>query len=193
MITKKQIVGVDEVGRGSLFGPVFAGAVVLNKNIEKVLIKAGLKDSKKLTYRKRNMLFHIIKKNAIDWGIGQASHKEIDTLGIRRATEIAMIRALQKISEPIDMVLVDGILPISIWEKKQKTIIRGDSIYPSIAAASVIAKVYRDELVKRISKAFPNYDIYNNVGYGTKNHRQALIKLGATKLHRISFLSKIIN
>ena len=192
--TKERIiVGVDEVGRGSLFGPVFAGAVILNKSAENFLLEAGLKDSKKLSSSKRELLSRLIRKYAISWGLGQASNNTIDRLGIRDATELAMVRALQKIHKPFDVVLVDGILPIKIWKGEQKSIPKGDSLYPSISAASVIAKVNHDSLIRRIAKQFPDYELEKNVGYGTKSHRSGLKKLGATKLHRQSFLSKIIS
>ena len=186
------VVGVDEVGRGSLFGPVFAGAIILNKKDETLLINKGLKDSKKLSHKKRNMLAEIILRNNRDFGLGQASHKEIDEIGIRGATELAMIRALQKINQHYEIVLVDGILPIRNWKGKQKTVIKGDSIYACISAASVIAKVKRDALITRLAMRFPQYELERNVGYGTDYHRKALIRIGYSSLHRKSFLNKII-
>ena len=188
----KIIAGVDEVGRGSLFGPVFAGAVILNKKEEISLIKAGLKDSKKLSKKKIFKLAQMIKENSQAWGLGQASAREIDTIGIRPATENAMIRALQRLPQTPSLVLVDGILPIENWEGSQKTIVKGDNISPIISAASVIAKASRDQLIKRLSCDFPEYDLKNNVGYGTKHHREALKIHGSSKLHRLSFLKKII-
>ncbi len=188
---KKKIAGVDEVGRGSLFGPVFAGAVVLNSSAEAQLLKAGLKDSKLLTARKRASLIPLIKRASSTWGLGQASSIEIDSLGIRKATEKAMLRALQRLSKPIDLVLVDGILPIRIWEGPQQTLVHGESQSLSIAAASVLAKEARDALIKRLAKTFPGYELEKNVGYGTAVHRKALLKQGITTLHRRTFLSKI--
>ena len=187
------IVGIDEVGRGSLFGPVFAGAIVLNQAAETLLLKSGLKDSKKLTFKKRALLSPLIKKHSSAWAIGEATNKEIDEFGIRDATEIAMIRALDQIQIPIDLLLVDGILPIKNWNGKQKTLIKGDDICPSISAASVIAKDSRDCLITKISEEFPGYGLQKNFGYGTKEHRNALNALGITRLHRKSFLSKIIS
>ena len=189
----QNIVGVDEVGRGCLFGPVFAGAVSLSKPAEDKLIASGLKDSKQLTAKKRALLSPLIKEKAHTWGIGEASNKEIDLLGIRTATELAVVRALNKISIPIEILLVDGILPIRIWSGEQKTLIKGDCNCACISAASVIAKEARDSLLKKISKNFPGYELESNFGYGTKAHRDALRKLGITKLHRETFLSKIIN
>tara|TARA_B100000965_G_scaffold381900_1_gene379782 strand:+ start:806 stop:1393 length:588 start_codon:yes stop_codon:yes gene_type:complete len=188
---KFMIAGVDEVGKGCLFGPVFAGAVILSKSNETKLISKGLKDSKKLSPRQRHNLVPLIKKNSIAWSIGQASAREIDNIGIREATEKAMLRALQKFSSPPDLILVDGILPIRLWQGKQKTQIRGESHFASIAAASVLAKESRDELIKRLACKYSFYGLEKNKGYGTETHRRDLIKAGATKLHRKSFLSRL--
>ena len=185
------IAGVDEVGKGALFGPVFAGAVILSKSNELKLLSKGLKDSKKLNPRQRNQLVPLIKENSIAWSLGQASAKEIDNFGIRNATERAMIRALEKFSSPPDLILVDGILPIRFWPGKQQTQVRGESHFPSIAAASVLAKEARDEVIRRLANKYPLYRLERNKGYGTEVHRTNLIKLGATELHRKSFLSKL--
>ena len=185
------IAGVDEVGKGALFGPVFAGAVILSKENELKLLRKGLKDSKKLNSRQRNQLVPLIKENSISWALGQASAREIDNFGIRNATERAMIRALEKFSSPPDLILVDGILPIRFWPGKQQTKVRGESHFPSIAAASVLAKEARDEVIRRLANKYPLYRLERNKGYGTEVHRTNLIKLGATKLHRKSFLSKL--
>ena len=188
---KSLIAGVDEVGKGCLFGPVFAGAVILSKANELKLLSKGLNDSKKLTSRQRNNLVPFIKENSIAWSLGQASASEIDSIGIRKATEKAMIRALEKFLSPPDLILVDGILPIRLWPGKQQTQVRGESHFPSIAAASVLAKEARDELIKRLGQKYTLYGLENNKGYGTKVHRTNLIKSGATKLHRKSFLKKL--
>ena len=185
------IAGVDEVGKGCLFGPVFAGAVILSKENETILFSLGLKDSKKLSHRKRRNLVPLIKKNSIAWSIGQASAREIDSLGIREATEKAIIRALEKFTSPPNLILVDGILPIRLWSGEQKTQIRGESHFASIAAASVLAKETRDDLMKRLSPKYNLYGIEKNKGYGTENHRKNLIKAGLTKLHRKTFLSRL--
>ena len=132
---KYLIAGVDEVGKGCLFGPVFAGAVILSKTNESKLLSQGLKDSKKLSQRKRYKLVPLIKENSIAWSLGQASAREIDNIGIRMATEKAMLRALEKFSSPPDLILVDGILPIRLWRGKQKNQVRGESHYPSIAVS----------------------------------------------------------
>ena len=188
---KYLIAGVDEVGKGCLFGPVFAGAVILSKTNESKLLSQGLKDSKKLSQRKRYKLVPLIKENSIAWSLGQASAREIDRIGIREATEKAMVRALEKFSSPPDLILVDGILPIRPWSGKQKTQVRGENHFPSIAAASVLAKEARDELIQRLAPIYSFYGLEKNKGYGTEIHRTNLIKEGATRLHRKSFLSRL--
>ncbi len=188
---KYLIAGVDEVGKGCLFGPVFAGAVILSKANELKLLKQGLKDSKKLNSRQRNNLVPLIKGSSIAWSLGQASAREIDSIGIRKATEKAMLRALEKFLSPPDLVLVDGLLPIRLWAGKQQTQVRGESHFPSIAAASVLAKEARDGLIKRLACKYNLYELDSNKGYGTQIHRTNLIKQGATKLHRKSFLSRL--
>ena len=185
------IAGVDEVGKGCLFGPVFAGAVILSKANELKLLSIGLKDSKKLNPRKRKNLVPLIKENSIAWSLGQASAREIDDFGIRKATEKAMMRALEKFSSPPGLILVDGILPIRLWPGKQLTQVRGESHFPSIAAASILAKEARDELIKRLARKYKIYGLEKNKGYGTEIHRTNLIKAGSTRLHRKSFLSKL--
>ena len=193
MLKRQVIVGIDEVGKGSLFGPVFAGAVILGINAEAELTNEGLKDSKLLTAKRRARLVPLIQEKAQDWGLGQASSREIDSMGIRKATELAMLRALQRIENPIDTVLVDGILPIRLWKGKQKTLVHGESKSIAIAAASVLAKETRDALIKRLSNDYPEYGLKTNVGYGTKLHREVLLDLGPTPLHRQSFLTKIFS
>ena len=190
-LKKSLIAGVDEVGKGCLFGPVFAGAVILSKENELKLLRKGLKDSKKLNPQQRNHLVPLIKENSMAWSLGQASAREIDINGIRIATEKAMIRALEKFLSPPDLILVDGILPIRLWRGTQQTQVRGESHFPSIAAASVLAKEARDELIKRLALKYSFYELEKNKGYGTEIHRTNLIKAGTTKLHRKSFLSKL--
>ena len=186
------IAGVDEVGRGCLFGPVFAGAVILDSSGTNFLVNQGLTDSKKLKKIERAKLDPLIKRNCIAWGLGQSSAKEIDEIGIREATEIAMIRALQRLSRTIDLIIVDGILPIRNWDGPQQTLVKGDSKFASISAASVIAKQSRDSLITRLAKHFPEYGLEKHVGYGTASHIQAIKKSGPSSLHRKSFLSKIL-
>ncbi len=185
------IAGIDEVGRGCLFGPVFASAVILTQTAGENLRSAGLKDSKQLTHKKRASLVPLIHGLSKSWGLGQASAREIDFFGIRKATEKAMLRAIHRLHPCPDFVLIDGSLPLQLWKGKQKNLIRGENQSAAIAAASVLAKEARDEVIKRLSRKFINYGLETNVGYGTAFHRKALFKLGPTELHRVSFLSKI--
>ncbi len=185
------VAGIDEVGRGALFGPVFAGAVILSQKAEIDLIRAGLKDSKKLSPKKRALLMPMIKEIAVNCSIGQASAREIDCFGIRLATEKAMIRAVHRLNPHPEKLLIDGNLPLRLWTGKQETLIKGEDKSPAIAAASVIAKVTRDSLLNRLAREYPSYGLEKNVGYGTEFHRKRLIKLGPTPLHRKTFISRI--
>jgi len=178
----KLIAGVDEVGRGSLIGPVYAAAVILNKTINKKL----LKDSKKLSKNKREFLAKYIKKNSI-WAIGQASVKEIEKINILQASLLAMKRAIIKLKKKPSLVLIDGNKLPNIKNYNLKYIIKGDQKIPSISAASIIAKVSRDKFVTTLSKNFKNYRWDTNSGYGTKEHIKAIKKFGVTKYHRKTF------
>ncbi len=186
------LAGVDEVGRGSWFGPVFAAAVVLPAAGHAPLAGAGLTDSKALTARRRAQLVPLITAAAERWALGQASAAEIDRLGIRQATEWAMLRALQRLGAAPELVLVDGVLPLRPWGGPQRTVVRGDSLHPEIAAASVLAKQARDALIQRLAVRHPGYGLERHAGYGTALHRQALLQLGPTPLHRRSFLRKLL-
>jgi len=184
---------VDEVGRGCWFGPVFAGAVILSPAAEAPLAAAGLTDSKALTARRRAALVPEITARAAGWALGQASAAEIDRLGIRAATEQAMLRALQKLPRCPSLVIVDGVLPLRGWSRPQRTLVQGDRLCPAIAAASVLAKHARDQLVIDVLAArFPGYGLERHVGYATAQHRRALLQLGPTALHRGSFLRKLL-
>ncbi len=185
------VAGVDEVGRGSLFGPVFASAVILSPPAEVFLTAAGLTDSKALSPRKRAALVPLIRSRAEAWAIGQASAADIDRLGIRSATEFAMVRALQRLPAPIHLLLVDGNLPLRCWSGPQRTLVGGDRLCAAIAAASVLAKEERDALIRRLAPRFPGYGLERHMGYGTALHRQALQERGPTALHRRSFLRAI--
>jgi len=183
----KILAGVDEVGRGSLVGPVYAAAVILNKSINKKL----LKDSKSLSKAKREELFTYIKKNSI-WAIGQASLNEIEKLNILHASLLAMKRAVIKLKKKPTLVLIDGNkLPV-LKNYNLKYVIKGDQKISSISAASIIAKVSRDKFIKNLSKKFKNYGWSTNSGYGTKEHLSAIKKFGITKYHRKTF-SPIFN
>ena len=183
----KLIAGVDEVGRGSLIGPVYAAAVILKKSVDPKI----LKDSKVLSKKKREYLFNYIKKNSI-WSLGKASVNEIEKLNILNASLLAMKRAILKLKKPT-LVLIDGNKIPNLKNYKLKSIIKGDKKIPSISAASIIAKVSRDRFVATLSKKNKGYDWDKNFGYGTKHHLKALKKLGITKHHRKTFspISKI--
>ena len=188
-----RIAGVDEVGRGCWFGPVFAGAVILPDAARPTLAAAGLTDSKKLTARRRAQLVPLIQQHACSWALGQASAREIDQVGIRAATERAMLRALQRLNgAPPDLVLVDGVLPLRLWSGPQQTVVRGDSEHLEIAAASVLAKQARDALITRLAQRYPAYGLERHAGYGTALHRAAVMDAGPTPLHRRSFLGKVL-
>ena len=190
---QQRIAGVDEVGRGCWFGPVFAGAVVLPPEVRPSLEAAGLTDSKKLTARRRAQLVPMIQQLADSWALGQASAREIDQVGIRAATERAMLRALQRLSAPLPtLVLVDGVLPLRLWQGPQQTVVRGDSEHLEIAAASVLAKQARDALITRLAERYPAYGLERHAGYGTALHRSAVLEAGPTPLHRCSFLRKVL-
>lgn len=179
------ICGVDEAGRGPLAGPVCAGAVILPRGLE----IPGLNDSKKLTDKKRRELYPIIKEQAIAWGIGFASHEEIDELNILQATYLAMSRAIQALEGKADFALIDG-NRAKDFGIPLKTVVKGDSLSASIAAASVLAKVARDDIMQEMAKEYPEYGFEVHKGYGTKQHYEALRQHGHCPIHRMSFLKK---
>jgi len=178
----KIIAGVDEVGRGSLIGPVYAAAVILSKSINKKL----LKDSKTLTKSKREKLSKYIKKNS-EWSVGKASIKEIEKINILQASLLAMKRAIKKLKKKPALVLIDGNKIPEIKNYKLKSIIKGDEKIPSISAASIIAKVARDKMITNLGNKFKGYYWHQNYGYGTKQHLNAIKNLGATSQHRKTF------
>lgn len=181
------IAGIDEVGRGPLAGPVVACCVVIDEKIP------GVKDSKKLTPKKRKELAEEIHEKAIGIGIGMSSEKLIDKINIKEATRRAMAAAVINLQEShifpdrllIDHETVDLDLP-------QESIVKGDDLCYEIACASIVAKEFRDDLMIKISKDFPEYQWQNNKGYGTKAHREAILDYGPTKYHRMSFLKKLL-
>jgi len=178
----KIIAGVDEVGRGSLIGPVYAAAVILHESINTKI----LKDSKTLSKEKREDLNFYIKKNSI-WAIGQASVKEIEKINILHASLLAMKRAIIKLKKKPSLVLIDGNKLPNLKNYNLKYIIKGDQKIPSISAASIIAKVSRDRFITTLSKKFNKYGWDTNSGYGTKEHIRAIKKYGVTKYHRKTF------
>ena len=181
----KLICGVDEAGRGPLAGPVCAAAVILPPDIE----IPGLNDSKKLSDKKRRELFPVIMEKAVAYGIGIADHQEIDEINILQATFLAMERAIAQLTVKPELALIDGNrakdfgIPVH-------TVVHGDSLSASIAAASVLAKVTRDDMMLQMAQAYSGYGFEIHKGYGTKAHYQALTELGMSPIHRKTFLKK---
>ena len=181
----KIICGVDEAGRGPLAGPVCAAAVILPEHLE----LPGLNDSKKLTDKRRRELFPMIKEQAIAYGIGMASEKEIDEINILQATFLAMQRAMDQLSVKPELALIDGNrekdfgIPV-------KTVVKGDSLSANIAAASILAKVTRDDWMLQMAQQYPEYGFDVHKGYGTKAHYAALTEYGPCPIHRMTFLKK---
>ena len=191
VLNKIYEVGIDEVGRGAVFGPVFSAVVILTEKNKLILKQFGVMDSKKLTPKKRKLLFPKILLLSSDYGIGQSSAREIDKFGIRVATELSMIRALKKLKKKPSEILIDGPLLLRPWEGIQKNIIAGDSKFTAIASASIVAKVSRDNLMERLEKKYSGYLIFKNKGYGTREHFTNIKKNGISNLHRKSFLKKL--
>lgn len=181
------VAGVDEVGRGCLFGPVVAAAVILPDEVLSELQNVGVKDSKQLTNIGRKKFDLVIRQVALDYGIGYCSAAEIDQLNIFQASLLAMKRAVTKLKLRPNLCLIDGKWPIPDLEIPQQSIIKGDEQVLAIAAASIIAKVWRDELIRRLAKKYPEYDLEANKGYGTARHLLALKKYGPSRHHRRSF------
>ena len=177
-----RVAGVDEVGRGALSGPVVAAAVVLCPE----RVPVGLNDSKTLSQRQREALSERILAVA-EVAIGQASVEEIDGLNILRASQLAMCRAIDRLAAPPDHVLIDGHLVPRQYARSAEAVVRGDARSLSIAAASIVAKVYRDRLMVDLAQQFPGYGWERNVGYPTAEHFAGLSSLGATPHHRRSF------
>ena len=178
----KIIAGVDEVGRGSLIGPIYAAAVILNKSVNLKI----LKDSKSLSKKKRETLYKYIKKNSI-WAIGKASNKEIDKINVLQASMLAMKRAIKKLKKKPSYILIDGNRIPDLKNFKMKAIVKGDQKIPVISAASILAKVSRDKFITALAKKNSGYFWHQNFGYGTKKHLSAIKKLGISNHHRKSF------
>lgn len=174
-----RIAGVDEVGRGPMFGPVVAAAVILPKGCS----LQGLNDSKKLSEKKREALDLEIRANCVAWAIAAVDVETIDRINIRRASLLAMRRAVEQLALSPDHLLIDGIDTID-WPCQQQSVIKGDATSVSIAAASILAKVYRDRLIVELDSQYPGYGLAKHKGYGTAAHMEALARLGPTPLHR---------
>ncbi len=180
----KYIAGIDEVGRGSWAGPVVAAAVILPQKFD----LPGLNDSKKLNRQKREKFAEIIRRESLFFGIGQVEVNVINHKGVGQATFMAMRSAIKKLKEKPQFVLVDAFyVPYLIDKKLQTGIIKGDQLCISIAAASVVAKVYRDNLMEKLSLIYPHYGFEKHKGYGTRDHQRAIKQFGFTPIHRTSF------
>lgn len=188
------IAGVDEVGRGPLAGPVVAAACIFDRDVDIV----GIDDSKKLSEKKREQFFDEIKDKALAYGIGEASCEVIDEINILEATKLAMKRAIDEADkmleskgrDRIQIVIFDAV-KINDLKKEQRSVIKGDQTYFSVAAASILAKVTRDNLMKEYDKVYPEYGFASNKGYGTKAHYEGIKKAGITEIHRKSFLKNL--
>ncbi|WP_407724313.1 ribonuclease HII [Ruminococcus sp. JL13D9] len=184
----KAVCGVDEAGRGPLAGPVCAAAVILPENT----IIEGVNDSKKLSEKKREALFDVIKEQALSYSIAFASVEEIEEMNILNATMLAMKRAVEELDVKADYAMIDG-NRLPNLDIDSEFIIKGDAKSMSIACASILAKVSRDRLLYKYAEEFPEYSFDKHKGYGTKVHVEALKKYGPCKYHRLSFLTKILN
>ncbi|MBQ7579946.1 MAG: ribonuclease HII [Clostridia bacterium] len=182
----KCVCGVDEAGRGPLAGPVYAAAVILPVDCE----IEGLNDSKKLTEKKRDELFEIIKEKAVDYSVASASVEEIEEINILQATFLAMKRAVGSLEVKPDIALVDGNRKPGL-DIAESTLVKGDARCPSIAAASILAKVSRDRYMLELDRQYPEYQFLKHKGYGTKLHYEMIEKFGISPAHRRSFLKKI--
>lgn len=181
--------GVDEVGRGSLAGPVFAAAVILPKDF----VSENIKDSKKLTEKGKRKALKEIEDNAIAWSVSMVEVDDIDKYNIQNATFGAMNKAIENLSVTPEHILVDGNVFESFEDIPYTCVVKGDNEYMSIAAASIIAKVYRDEYMVKIHEKYPSYNWKSNKGYGSKEHINVIKEEGITYHHRKSFLKKILN
>lgn len=178
--------GCDEVGRGCIAGPVFAAAVVLPYNYQ----NEEINDSKQLSAAKRDQMRTIIERDALVWAVGQVSEKEIDKINILQASFLAMTRAVQQLTLKPQLLLIDGNRFVNRTDIPYKTVVKGDATYLSIAAASILAKCYRDELMERLHEEYPMYGWKDNKGYPTPYHQEAVLKYGNSPYHRRSFQLK---
>lgn len=178
--------GCDEVGRGCIAGPVFAAAVILPYNYQ----NEEINDSKQLSAAKRNQMRTIIERDALAWAVGQVSEKEIDKINILQASFLAMTRAVEQLALKPQLLLIDGNRFVNRTDIPYKTVVKGDATYLSIAAASILAKCYRDELMDRLHEEYPMYGWKDNKGYPTPYHQEAVLKYGNSPYHRRSFQLK---
>ena len=178
--------GCDEVGRGCIAGPVFAAAVILPYNYQ----NEEINDSKQLSAAKRNQMRTIIERDALAWAVGQVSEKEIDKINILQASFLAMTRAVEQLALKPQLLLIDGNRFVNRTDIPYKTVVKGDATYLSIAAASILAKCYRDELMERLHEEYPMYGWKDNKGYPTPYHQDAVLKYGNSPYHRRSFQLK---
>ena len=178
----KRVAGLDEAGRGALFGPVVAAAVIIDPDRE----LHGVDDSKRLSARRRHLCFLDLVENVADWSVGIASADEVDRLNVLQATRVAMVRAVRGLSSEPEHLLIDGRIQLDM-SLPQTALVRGDSRCLSIAAASIIAKVSRDTLLLAYARRLPGYGLERNKGYGTEEHVEALARRGPTELHRRTF------
>ena len=185
---ERYIVGVDEVGRGPLAGPVVCCAVIMPLEEDKII--DGVNDSKKLSEKKRIALDEAIRKNAIDYCICEVSPKEIDEINILQATKLCMKRCVEGLKVKPDLALIDAV-DIHI-DCRKESVIKGDFKSYTIGAASIVAKVYRDNLMYEYDKAYPEYKFANNKGYGTKDHINALKEVGTCPIHRKTFIKNFL-
>ena len=182
---RSHIAGVDEVGRGPLAGPVVAAAVILPRDFDVL----GIDDSKKLSPKKREELFEVIKEKALAWAVGWVGPERIDEINILEATKEAMTQAVQGLSLQPDHVLIDGNFTVRALSLPQTAIVKGDANSTSIAAASILAKVTRDRYMEEMDAVYPGYAFASNKGYGTKAHYDGLKAQGPTPIHRKTFIS----
>ena len=181
-------VGVDEAGKGCMIGPVYSAAVIWDKYVD----ASDIKDSKKISRKKRAVVREYIEENAIDFGVGCATNLEVDELNISNATFLAMHRALGNLKTPFDRILVDGDRFKPYKCQVHTCVVRGDNKYVNIAAASILAKEYHDDWIKEHFGDDTRYNLMNNKGYGTKAHLEALREFGVTDFHRMTFCKKFI-
>ncbi|MFA5359809.1 MAG: ribonuclease HII [Patescibacteria group bacterium] len=183
----KVIGALDEAGRGPLAGPVVAACVIFNANISINNELAQINDSKKLSAKKREELFAAIKKNFIEVGVGICDHKTIDRINILQATFLAMKKAISSVKNKPDFIIIDGSMKLPNCSTPQQTYIKGDERIFTIAAASIIAKVTRDNIMREIDQLYPNYGFKQHKGYGTKFHLEKLAQYGPCAIHRLTF------